>query len=899
MNDLTIPELRAQIDESNKLLTQANQEIEKLQSKFKFPGIRQQYKYYKTLLVERNKLIKEIKKNNEDKKEYKQQINDLETILKSNENTILSLSKENQALKLKHQSNQKEKSPKKKIRGASDLRQSFGFNLKKVEKKDMNKNNQNVINEEENEEEGPISKEQRNAEFEKMKNDKNNSEKAFKQIQQKIINYSKELNSLTIYIVNYSNFMNSINTQIRSFNQKTRVSVVGEEQFNFYNASSGKIKQLTKETEALDLIIKQVEDDIQTLKTRTMKKAENIITNIQSKLEEINNNKNLNYNFLSIRMDSILNSLDNLNKISSVLQNSFVSINNQRNKIESGINNLKKNIESFMKSFEEGKKKMKDAIRKTLRKTCKKIFSSINKSIRNEKDEGNDDLYDKIEEESEKENEQDVDQNILRGSTLISINDFGKNIELFKSRILFEDKNIADENKIREAKILRKNWHEVCYVYDDYDMHDVHYEIKAVGLGPFSFFNSCSTGFYMGKDLEILELEINGKKSKYNYDDYCLDFDIKLKNLETAKIHLKYKEKPNMNKMTKSEKLEYSFFRQEYYGLSPSLSGQMAKFRLILKGSFEIVSFKDNFFIQNEQNKREKEYIWGGKVPSDGKRTLVKLSKNEANWKFDCNTQIISSRGELRNTTLKVPLGFVGGNNDIIKMDYSSPQTKNIVVDEENRIYEIKYKNSGYPTGDFKLTGEIKNRCKGDWDVDLTDEIIEAHFPKEDKRDKQTLEKIARKIIADFDKKNKDNVFNFMDFTKIGKWVHENIRYDLNYSGRTNMTAMDIYNQRVGVCHHFTRLANALLYSLGYKVIYTNGFAVKSSNEFDQNSGHAWSLIQVNGKWYPFDATWDILTGKLPVCHVFQGFFGKSMQVIGTDGANFGRNNYENGKFIG
>ena len=187
-----------------------------------------------------------------------------------------------------------------------------------------------------------------------------------------------------------------------------------------------------------------------------MKKAENIITNIQSKLEEINNNKNLNYNFLSIRMDSILNSLDNLNKISSVLQNSFVSINNQRNKIESGINNLKKNIESFMKSFEEGKKKMKDAIRKTLRKTCKKIFSSINKSIRNEKDEGNDDLYDKIEEESEKENEQDVDQNILRGSTLISINDFGKNIELFKSRILFEDKNIADENKIREAKILRK-----------------------------------------------------------------------------------------------------------------------------------------------------------------------------------------------------------------------------------------------------------------------------------------------------------------------------------------------------------------------------------------------------------------------------------------------------------
>ena len=74
--------------------------------------------------------------------------------------------------------------------------------------------------------------------------------------------------------------MNSINTQIRSFNQKTRVSVVGEEQFNFYNSTSGKIKQLTKETEALNLIIKQVDEDIHSLKIRTLKKAENIITNI-------------------------------------------------------------------------------------------------------------------------------------------------------------------------------------------------------------------------------------------------------------------------------------------------------------------------------------------------------------------------------------------------------------------------------------------------------------------------------------------------------------------------------------------------------------------------------------------------------------------------------------------
>ena len=77
----------------------------------------------------------------------------------------------------------------------------------------------------------------------------------------------------------------------------------------------------------------------------------------------------------------------------------------------------------------------------------------------------------------------------------------------------------------------------------------------------------------------------------------------------------------------------------------------MGKIRIILKGNFEIVSFKDDFLIRNENNKKEKEYIWGGKIPPGGKRTLVKLSKNEATWSFYCNTHI-TSRRNLRDTTL-------------------------------------------------------------------------------------------------------------------------------------------------------------------------------------------------------------------------------------------------------
>ena len=360
MNDLSIQELKSQIAQSNNLLARANKEIENLQSQAKFPGIRQKYKLYKNLLVDNHKLLKNLQKNVSDIRDYKDQLNGLQKKLLQNKNVISALTQENQNLKMKRQSNQNQNPPRKKIRGASDLRQSFGFNLKKQEKKDHKNFNQNVINEEENEDDGPMSQEIKKVEFEKLKKQKIDSEQVFRHNQQKIIKFSKDIEALKIYNVNYSNYINSLHNQIRAFNQQTRVSVVGEDQFNFFNLMGGKIKQLTQQIEATNFIIKQVEENIHSLKIKTLKKAENIIQNIEGKFKEINNNQRLNYYFLSIRMDSIMNSLDDLNKIVGVLQQNIVYINNQRKQIQKYIDTLKMNIQKFMESYQEGKKKMND-----------------------------------------------------------------------------------------------------------------------------------------------------------------------------------------------------------------------------------------------------------------------------------------------------------------------------------------------------------------------------------------------------------------------------------------------------------------------------------------------------------------------------------------------------------
>ena len=302
-------------------------------------------------------------------------------------------------------------------------------------------------------------------------------------------------------------------------------------------------------------------------------------------------------------------------------------------------------------------------------------------------------------------------------------------------------------------------------------------------------------------------------------------------NLETSKIHIIYKESRNLKKMKKGGIEFRKIYREEIYGLDKILEGQIAKFILILKGSFDIVNFDKYFLIRNENNLNEVEYIWGGIVPKGGLRTNILLSPKETIWSFNISTKV-SSENDIRNTIFKVPVKFIGGNNEVIDIIHSSHQTSNIILDEKKRQYIIKYKNTKSKEVDFISEGKFINKSKGEWIVDINDKQVDKFVPQDVILCKPQLNKIAKKIIEQFDLKHKDSHFKFKDYMKIGKWVNENIKYDLRYIEKTDYTAIDIYNKRRGVCHHFTKLSNALLYSLGYKVLSVYGYCCKNSIEF-------------------------------------------------------------------
>ena len=809
------------------------------------------------LLKEKNNINEKEEKDNEEENQIKSsRIFNLEDLYKSTviQNTEKKIkNKIKQTINLNVITEDEMEKKKEEEEREKRRREEEEFERKKKEEEERQKK---LLEEER------IKKELENK-IKELRNVKKSLENKFQTIKQKTNEFYQDIQNQNIYISNYNSFVNELNEEINKLKDKLNISFYGEKAKEEQDKINIKIIEFTNSLETISGKNAQLADFIDKSKNIQLKNVENIQTEIQEKFNEINNEKK-NKNLILVK-----NIYETNNKfISAKLE--------ELEKIMETLKSNKQAYEHSKKCIEEEKEKLKNDLTSYIEKVEKslKIINQMNQVSKNDK------------------KGPKIDSIFLRGSMLLGIQDFGKVSDIFSSTNLFGNE---DYDNFRKQDLLRRNWNEVCYVYEDYDIHDVHYELKAVGLPSNTFFTSCSVGFVLDTDIEILLFEKDGQKTKYNYSHYSLEFDIHLKNLQSNKIHLKYKESPLKNKMTEGEKKERKFVKNNYYGISKNVAGEKAKFTLKIVCDFEVIAFDEEFFIKTN----EKEYTWGGKVPPQGKRTYVKMSKTKGKFNFLSSEMVKSTTSDpLKNTKMTVPVAFVGGNNEIVKIDCNSAQTDNVTLIKEKRLYEIKFLNTNSKLGEFKIQGELINRCKGEWVCDLTDEQIEEQIPKDFKVNKEQFKEFAQTIIKNYDTKHNDDLVKVPDVVKIGKWIKENIKYDLSYSGRNEISATETLNNRIGVCHHFTKAFNALMYSLGYQVIYVSGYALDKKDTFRKEDAHAWSLIKIDGKWLPFDATWGIFSGKLPVCHVFKQFFPAGTRVIGTDKIEFG-NGKDEGKFLG
>jgi len=678
-------------------------------------------------------------------------------------------------------------------------------------------------------------------------------EKKYEEFKKEFNNFYNDFMVQENYITNFKLFLSELNDDINEIKTNIHLSLCNFGSIQDNNISNQNITNLfSKDLDEISNKILTYSEMIEEIKNNKIKKIENIYDIIQQNFNEIENMKKAD-NLFSLNII-----LEKNNKIISDNLSELKTIFEQLKIDKTNYDSIRKIIETKIKDIQNKAIKFQD--------TAEFIQSSvINTAYRLTK--------------VDKKIEPKVDKKYLKNSMLLDIQDFRNPREIFSTKILFDNSIINKEN-YQKQNLLRNNWNETCYIYDDYDIYDVNFVLLAVGLPENVFYSRASIGFTLNRQIEILEFEIDGKKAEYNNKDYSLEFNIHLCNLESNKIH--YKIKQSKKNLTKGEIKERKFYRSDYYGLSKNVKG-VAKFTLIIKCDFEIINFEDEFFVKTN----EKEYTWGGEVPSEGKKTVIKLSKTKAYFDFKVKQRIESIAFKpLKNTKLSFPKCFEGGNNNVRQIKYLSHQTEQIEYDDKKEVYEINFVNSKTNYGEFIVEGQFINACKGEWSCDYTNEQIEANIPEDFKRNKSKFKEISKKIIEEYDKIHKNDLIQVTDFVKIGKWVHKNIKYDISYKGKNDITAVETYNKRVGVCHHFTKLYNALMYSLGYQCIYVSGYAIKSNDCFNKDDGHAWSLIKVNNKWLPFDATWGIFSGKLPVCHIFYSYFSKTVRTHGTDSIN-------------
>ena len=839
---ININEIKSELKSKESEIKIAEGKLEKLKEK--------KLKMENPVLIKDENDILEIthNANTVDIQLYKEKIVKLKKELEKKGEILKKLKEENEKLKKEKNIIKKEsKEDKNMILNIKDLYQSIGLKIRK-DTKDEN-DNEVITNEENIKMENPEIINKKVKEYENI----------FDELKEKANQINLSINKQNEINKENRNYVNEI--QNYAVNVKERLNILVNNKLITDDGYNMKLKDYNIIFEKVSNILYELDNIILENKDTYGHNLEYNLTKIEANINNLNKDENKNEINFKNKCDEIELIINEI----KIIINNFVKI--------------KINMDSKNKIMEEEMKKLKTLHNEEI----------INQNKKNEMKKK------KEEEEKKKKENEKKNKAALKDSFLYNVKNTIKKLDIYKTVNLFQNKDELKED-LEESKLLKKNYHEICYIYDDYEIHDIYYTLKAIVLPNNSNFTLASYYFPRFNKIEIEEFDLDDVPSEYKQESNILiSFKIELYHMESLKVHIKYKEIRDSDTLNIQGIKQNKIYRSDYYGLDNSLSGINAKYSLIIKGSYIIVNFDDYFFIRNTNNEKEVEYMWGGIVPPKGKTTRITFSKKEVTWSFE---RVIKfhSNSLIKRTKFLIPIEFVGGNNEIINITPSSAQANDIILDEKKRQYIFKYTNNKYKKGELIIKGEFKNRCKGEWNVDLTDKEIEKLMPEEDIKDKEQLKKIAMTIINDFDNENKDSDFEYLDFMKIGIWVKNNIKYNYGYIGK-KCSALKIYKMKAGVSYHCTRLSNALLYSLGYKVINVSGYYCKNGLKFDQYNIHAFSLIKLDdNKWHPFDATFGIFTGKLHVGYVFKAFDNRDL-VVENKNIIFDKNEM-NGKII-
>jgi hypothetical protein len=240
----------------------------------------------------------------------------------------------------------------------------------------------------------------------------------------------------------------------------------------------------------------------------------------------------------------------------------------------------------------------------------------------------------------------------------------------------------------------------------------------------------------------------------------------------------------------------------------------------------------------------------------------VVLTRYAAQWSTN---YIFKEINKNNNKEILIPKVGFGGNNYILETKLSSLNIDNI--NDEN----VKQNESHYIITNDKT---IKDKLNLNLNVNFINSINnEFIYPFNqsliiDTSTEKTKQK-AKEILENDHSKTPD-------YIKLGKWVKNNMKYDSNLSGKQGgINIDDILLNLSGDYSNYTKLYNSLLFSIGVKAVYVNGYVIQGDTRASEKINfvnHAWTMALIDGKWKALDATWGLFFDKFPISHVFLNY---------------------------
>ena len=349
---------------------------------------------------------------------------------------------------------------------------------------------------------------------------------------------------------------------------------------------------------------------------------------------------------------------------------------------------------------------------------------------------------------------------------------YSKKINYLIYRYIPELSEDTLENIIRNKEINNKqnlnylvNYKKVVMIEYGQDIEEI-ILMKTSNYNSGEYLNFFSIGLYKETKNEIDLVELNGKPFSYQKNNSSIGFhNVKIYNNQFIEVHSKYKYYTNETK---------DIYRQENVLINNNKKTYI-KSIVQIPDNYIIISTKDIF---KNSPELKNTFFYQGIAEEEKISETFKFCFEKAKWEID-QEYLLEANNNIAHCEFTINKIYKGGN--LKEIQYDINHEANLVDSGDKFIFKYDNLNKNKTKINFKI--KVENSTSNYYFNENNEYYTQ--IPPEDM---QLFKNLVNQIL------NSDKT-KYPIYKKVGKWVHNNIKYNLQLTGK-KYTAKEILNMK-------------------------------------------------------------------------------------------------------